>query len=122
MSAVWLSGGEAWVGTFDAGLCRVDLATGGVARPRAGELPGEISTLLRSGDLVYIGSFGSGLWVLDAPAGAARRVDGVLGRRVNCLMLAGDALWVGTDAGVSVVEVRAAAPPREGAKGALPAR
>ena len=114
VSSVWLSRGEAWVGTFDAGLCRVDLATGGVARPRAGEqMPKGISTLLKAGDLVLAGSFRRGLWVLDAPAGTARRVDGVRGERVNCLLLVGDRLWVGTDDGVTVVDVAALARPPE---------
>jgi hypothetical protein len=110
VSSVWLSRGEAWVGTFDAGLCRVDLATGGVARPRAGELmPKGISMLLKTGDLVLAGSFRRGLWVLDAPAGTARRVDDVLGNRVNCLLLVGKRLWVGTDDGVTAVNVGALA-------------
>lgn len=119
VSSVWLSRGEAWVGTFDAGLCRVDLATGGVARPRAGEfMPKGISTLLKTGDLVLAGSFRRGLWVLDAPAGIARRVDGILGRRVNCLLLVGDRLWVGTDDGVSMVDVAFLARTADGARAA----
>jgi len=106
VSSVWLSRGEAWVGTFDAGLCRVDLATGRVSRPRGVELmPRGISTLLKAGDLVYAGSFLRGLWVLDTRAGAARRVGGVLGARVNALLLLGDKLWVGTDDGVSVLDI-----------------
>jgi len=110
VSSVWLSRGEAWVGTFDAGLCRVDLATGRVERPRAAELmPRGISTLLKAGDLVYAGSFLRGLWVLDARAGSARRVGGVLGRRVNRLLLVGDTLWVGTDDGVSALRIAPAA-------------
>ncbi|MHC4251193.1 MAG: hypothetical protein ACYS9X_18890 [Planctomycetota bacterium] len=115
VSSVWLSRGEAWVGTFDAGLCRVDIATGGVARPRAGELmPKGISTLLKVGDLVFAGSFRRGLWMLDAPAGIARRVDGVLGVRVNCILLVGDLLWVGTDDGVSDLSVSRLARPAGG--------
>ncbi len=114
VSSVWLSRGEAWVGTFDAGLCRVDLATGRVTSPRAGKfMPSEISTLLRTGDLVVAGSFRGGLWVLDTRAGVARRVAGVLGWRVNCLLLVGDRLWVGTDDGVSVVDAVSPALPAE---------
>jgi hypothetical protein len=104
VSSVWMARTDAWVGTFDAGLCRVNLATGNVTRPRGSEgMPKDISTLLKMGDLVFAGSYHLGLWVLDVDAGVSRRVDGVLGRRVNCLLLHGDILWVGTDEGVSVV-------------------
>jgi hypothetical protein len=111
VSCVWLSGGEAWVGTFDAGLCVVDLATNEVRRPAGGPaLPREISTVLKTGGLVFAGSYGRGLWVLDVRSGRARPVGGVLGRRVNRLLLVGDLLWIATDRGVSVADISRARP------------
>ena len=104
VSSVWLSGDTAWVGMFDAGLCLVELTTGTVSRPTGcDEVPSDVSVLAERDGKLFVGTFKHGLHVLDVAESRAYHVTGVLSKRVNCMIVSGGDLWVGTDDGISLV-------------------
>jgi ankyrin repeat protein len=106
VSDAWLSGSKVWVGTFDAGLTRMDLATDEVTRPAGSRsVPKDISVLFERDGRLYIGTFTHGLFILDVASGKALQVSGVPGKRISLLVPLGDELWVGTDQGVVVVDL-----------------
>jgi len=103
------AGGRVWIGT-PSGLYVMEARDStGMVRPGRPEGPGvlraSVGALIASGDTVFVG-LGPEVWRKPGTAGSWERLESVGRERadISALALHGAALWVGTAAGVTVVE------------------